>query len=129
MLHVPQRFGNDCGLATASMVSATSYRIVTAIFSRLALLDKGLGAVEMRKLLEVTTRSPWHMSWPCGLARVCNFKLLAGPAALLIEGENYQHWVAINDGIVHDPAFPEAVTVDQYRRNQWTVNAFLRQGW
>jgi hypothetical protein len=111
------------------MVGATSYRIVRAIYSRSALLDKGLDAGEMRKLLEAITRTPWRICWTCGLARVCSFKLLAGPVALLIEGDNYQHWIAIRESIAHDPAFSSAFPLNQYPRDQWKVFASLRQGW
>jgi len=129
MLHVPQQCGNDCGLATAAMVGATSYRIVRAIYSRLAFLDKGLEAGEVRRLLEVITGAPWRIGWTCGLARVRNFRLLAEPVALLIEGDNCRHWIAIKETKVHDPAFAAVFPLDRYPRDQWKVFASLRQGW
>jgi hypothetical protein len=79
----------------------------------------------MRRLIEAITQTEWHIGWTCWGQDVSQFSLLDGPLALLLRGDEYHHWIASKGNIVHDPAFPDASTLDQYPRKHWKVFAYL----
>jgi hypothetical protein len=48
-----------------------------------------------------------------------------GIVVLEIQGE-YRHWIAINNGIVHDPEFSSAFIINRYPRKHWKVVVYLK---
>ena len=121
MLHVSQKNGTDCGIATAAMIAGVTYEEASSKCASSSFTTQGLEFAEMRHLLERITRIRWRIKWQWWIRPLSYFQLLDEPAAILLQGDHYGHWVAGKGGIIHDPAFASAFTLGRYPRRQWKV--------
>lgn len=104
-----QRGHHDCGIATAAMLTQTSYRNTLKEFKlsvRSGPLDDGIDAFEIKQLLGALGDYTWgayiiQKPHPT----LIEWDGVPGPAAVLLwQGEGYVgHWVAWMNGVVFDP--------------------------
>ena len=117
--HVIQRGDSDCEVAVAATLAGMSYDAALPLQPPWTRKD-GLTVKEMTRYLAVATGMPWA-------CRKCDSSTFGADldrpgksACLLRSPEGNYHWIAVVDGVAHDPEFTNGSLLPVYPRADWT---------
>lgn len=121
MKHILQKNEVDCGFAVAAMLAGVTY-------SRAHKADPcpekstGLSVGDFVEVLTAVSGASWTVARPSKYPLLADF-VVPKKCALLIrfDGDAYGHWIACDDGVIHDPDMIRAVSFVEYDRLDWRV--------
>ncbi len=92
-------------------------------------VEDGIREIAMWRLLEDITQAEWMIdSLPTPWPHVGGYLFEDTPAAVVIVGEGYSHYVAVEDCVVHDPVLPAGCWLWEYPNRSWRVRAVVQPG-
>ena len=126
--HVVQRKNNDCAIATVAMTARLPYEHI-AEQHPVAVRSRGLGPMEMHRVVATATGVPWCKPRYGWLRAIAYYAAVPDSAIVLIRRPwkwNTLHWVAIQGGWIHDPELARGLRSESYPRGHWRTIWVLR---
>jgi hypothetical protein len=126
MRHIRQINDFDCGVAVVAMLAGCQYRDVAHAFPGVS--ERGLYVRDVVAMLEALTGQQWQGA-RCGRNRpLARARLPRAACAAIIGRPSWRcgHWIAIDNGVVHDPNDFRPVALCEYQRQHWRVLRLVR---